>query len=190
VSSIASSAVLLAGGQSSRMGCDKALLPLGGEPLWRRQWTLLATAGANDRWLSVRPDQTWVPPDLPVLHDAVTNAGPLAGIAAALERTRGTHLMVLAVDLPQMRAAWFERLRAHCAPGIGAVGRRDGWFEPLAAIYPRELARPAVAALIRGEYALQRFLVAAGSAMMPVDIGDAEAGWFANWNERDDVSPE
>ena len=190
MSPFAFSAVLLAGGRSSRMGRDKALLPWAGEPLWQRQWALLAAAGADDRWLSARPDQTWVPPDLPAVHDAVTHAGPLAGIAAALERMHGTHLMVLAVDLPQMDVAWFERLRARCAPGVGAVGRRDGWFEPLAAIYPRELARPAVAALIRGEYALQRFLVAAGPAMTAVDIGDDETGWFANWNERDDVSPE
>lgn len=177
------SAVLLAGGQSSRMGRDKALLPLGDGVLWQRQWALLAAAGVTDRWLSAREEQTWVPGGLPVVRDVLASAGPLGGIAAALEKMRGTHLLVLAVDLPQMEAAWFERLKTRCAPGVGAVGWRDGFYEPLAAIYPRELAREAVSRLIRGEYALQRFIGAAADAMQTVEISAAEAAWFANWNE-------
>ena len=170
------------------MGRDKALLPLGETVLWRRQWDLLATAGVSDRWLSVRTEQAWVPDGIAVVRDRVTGAGPLAGIAAALEQMSGTHLLVLAVDLPRMETAWFERLQAHCSPGVGAVGWRDGFYEPLAAIYPRELARDAVARLIRGEYALQRFIAAAGAAMQSVEIGAAEAPWFANWNEREDLT--
>ncbi|MCC6415662.1 MAG: molybdenum cofactor guanylyltransferase [Opitutaceae bacterium] len=177
------SAVLLAGGRSTRMGCDKALLPVGEAVLWQRQWDLLAAAGVADRWLSVREEQLWVPDGLPVVRDVLASAGPLGGIAAALEKMRGTHLLVLAVDLPCMDAAWFEKLMALCAPGVGAVGRRDGFYEPLAAIYPRELARDAVARLIRGEYALQRFIAAAGDAMRTVEINAEEVAWFANWNE-------
>ena len=170
------------------MGCDKALLPIGETVLWRRQWALLAAAGANDRWLSVRAEQAWVPAGVAVLHDGVNDAGPLAGIAAALEKMRGTHLLVLAVDLPQMEAAWFGRLKSLCAPGVGAVGCRGGFYEPLAAVYPRELARDAVARLIRGEYALQRFIAAAGPVMQSIGISAAEAPWFANWNESGDVT--
>lgn len=177
------SAVLLAGGRSSRMGRDKALLPAGETVLWQRQWALLANAGAGDCWLSAREDQTWVPAGIAVVRDGIADAGPLAGIAAALEKMRGTHLLVLAVDLPRMEAAWFEKLKTVCAPGVGAVGWRDGFFEPLAAIYPRELALDAVQRLIRGEYALQRFIIDAGDAMKSVDINANEAAWFANWNE-------
>jgi molybdopterin-guanine dinucleotide biosynthesis protein A len=177
------SAVLLAGGRSTRMGVDKALLTVGGQPLWRRQWAVLAEAGATERFISARPEQGWVPDGVPVVRDAVAEAGPLAGIAAALEQMRGTHLLVLAVDLPRMEAAWFGRLRALCAPGVGAVGRREGFYEPLAAIYPRGLARDAAARLMRGEYAMQRFIAAAGAALRSVGIGADEAAWFANWNE-------
>lgn len=185
MASISLSAVLLAGGRSSRMGRDKAMLPVDGGPLWRRQWDLLAAAGASERLLSVRGDQAWVPAEVATVRDAVPGAGPLAGIAAGLAAMRGTHLLVLAVDLPRMEAAWFERLAAGCSPGIGAAGWHDGFFEPLAAIYPRELAAPASAALARGEYALQRFIAAAGPALRRVDIPAAEASWFANWNEGD-----
>lgn len=181
--SIEFSALLLAAGQSTRMGRDKALLPIGETMLWQRQWDLLENAGVKDRWLSARAEQTWVPDGIAVVRDGVTGAGPLAGIAAALEQMNGTHLLVLAVDLPRMQVAWFDRLKSLCSPGVGAVGRRDGFYEPLAAIYPRELARDAVARLIRGEYALQRFIAAAGDVMKSVEISAREAAWFTNWNE-------
>lgn len=182
------SAVLLSAGQSTRMGRDKALLPINGGVLWQRQWDLLGAVGVSDRWLSARAEQAWVPDGIAIARDRMTGAGPLAGIAAALEQMSGTHLIVLAVDLPRMEPAWFEKLKSLCSPGVGAVGQRDGFYEPLAAIYPRELARDAVARLIRGEYALQRFIAAAGAAMQSVEIGAAEAAWFANWNEREDLT--
>ena len=177
------SGVLLAAGRSVRMGRDKALLPCGGEPMWRRQWRLLEAAGAGEIFLSARTEQDWVPKDVTTLADAGAGAGPLAGIAAALARCRTTHLIVLAVDLPQMAPEWFGQLAADCAPGRGAVGRRGKFYEPLAAIYPTELRNAAEAALRSGDYALQAFLAAAGTRMSVHEIGDQEAPWFANWNE-------
>ncbi len=133
------SSVLLVAGRSVRMGRDKALLDCGGEPLWRKQWRVLEQAGAGEIFLSVRPEQDWVPSDVTTLADPVADAGPLAGITAALARCRTTHLIVLAVDLPQMTPKWFNQLAADCAPGRGAVGRRGKFYEPLAAIHPIEL---------------------------------------------------
>jgi molybdopterin-guanine dinucleotide biosynthesis protein A len=177
------SGVLLAAGRSERMGRDKALLACEGEPLWRRQWRLLEQAGAGEIFLSARSDQTWVPKNVVTLTDAVTGAGPLAGITAALARCRTTHLIVLAVDLPQMTSMWFRQLAADCVPGRGAVGRRGKFFEPLAAIYPCELRGAAEAALSRGDYALQAFIAAAGERFQIREITDTEAPWFENWNE-------
>jgi len=177
------SAVVLAAGQSSRMGEDKALLLVDELPLWRRQWAVLARTGVAKILLSARPDQSWVPAGTPVVHDAQADAGPLAGIAAAMAAIRSTHLLVLAVDLPNMNGAWFTGLMKLCAPGVGAVGRHEGCFEPLAAIYPCELSGAATAALARGELSLQRFIARAGDAMRHHEITPAEVPWFANWNE-------
>lgn len=177
------SAVLLAAGRSERMGRDKALLPWAGEPLWRRQWRVLEQAGAGEIFLSARPEQAWVPAGVTPLADEVPGAGPLAGIAAALDRCRTSHLMVLAVDLPHMTPVWFAQLATTCAPGRGAVGRRGKFFEPLAAIYPVELREPAAAALARGDFALQAFIAVAGERFHVHDLTDAEAPWFENWNE-------
>lgn len=183
------SAVLLAGGKSARMGTDKALLEVDGLALWRRQWAVLARTGVEEVFLSARPDQSWVPAGVPVVRDLAPDAGPLAGIASAMEKMRGTHLMVLAVDLPRMEPAWWCALMRLCSPGTGAVGRLAGRFEPLAAIYPRELRERAVEAVKRRELSLQKFIAAAGEAMVVHEVTDGEAGWLENWNEPRDVRP-
>lgn len=182
------SAVLLAAGRSTRMGIDKALLTVEGRPLWKRQWGLLEAMGVEERFISVRAEQAWVPDDALVVRDVVPEAGPLAGIVAALTRMSGTHLLVLAIDLPRMELAWLQRLATECGSGVGAVGCREGFCEPLAAIYPRELLPVAEAAMARGDYALKHLIAGAGPAMRIVEVGEAAADWFTNWNEPGDVA--
>src|SRR5262249_51925472 len=120
-----------------------------------------------------------------VLPDIVPDCGPIGGIATALERATHPHLNVLAIDLPRVPPAWFAELRAAVAPGRGAVGRHGKFFEPLAAIYPREILPLVRAALAPGELSLQRLLPAAVAAgMMNVcEIPPARAPLFENWNE-------
>lgn len=165
------------------MGTDKALLPVQGHPLWQRQVEVLRAAGAREVFFSVRLEQAWIPAGARAVHDAVAGAGPLAGIAAALGVCSDPHLAVLAVDLPRMEPAWFARLLERCGPGAGAVGRHGNFYEPLAAIYPRELQAAATEALARGELSLQAFIAGAGARMRPVEIGSDESEWFLNWNE-------
>lgn len=185
--SVSCSAVLLAGGRSSRMGRDKALLRMEGQTLWERQWNLLEKMGVNELFISTRPDQSWVPDHLTRVVDLIPDAGPLGGISAAMQRARNPHLLVLAVDLPQMDPKWFYELGKLCFPGVGAVGRGDGFYEPLAAIYPCELLSAAEASLAKGERSMQKFIASAGDAMRSYEISDQESHWFTNWNAPEDV---
>jgi molybdopterin-guanine dinucleotide biosynthesis protein A len=188
VPEISISAVVLAAGRSSRMGRDKALLEYSGGPLWQRQRDLVAGMGVRELFLSARPDQAWAktaPGFTAMLIDDVPEAGPLAGIARALRAASSTHLLVLAIDLPRMEPAWFARLRTGCLPARGSVGRRAGFFEPLAAIYPVSLAADAHATLARGERGLQPWVGRAveRGGLSVHDIAPDEAGWFENWND-------
>lgn len=183
------SAVVLAAGRSSRMGRDKALLAgSDGRPLWQRQRDVLQQAGAAEIFLSVRPDQPWVAEAAgfsAVVNDTVLRGGPLAGIAAALEKMAHAHLAVLAVDLPRMEASWFATLLAECGRGIGLAGHRENFHEPLAAIYPREILPLVREALQRRELALQK-LIGTGitrGLLRSREISAAEAPMFENWNE-------
>ena len=170
------------------MGRDKALLEVGGMPLWQRQRDLLSAAGSGEIFLSVRPSQNWARDAhgyAGVVYDAMPLCGPLMGITAALEQATHAWLAVLAIDLPALPARWFRELQPLCAPRMGAVGRRGDRFEPLAAIYPREFRWLAWDAIGRSEFALQPLLrLAAERGLLRVrEISDTEAEWFANWNE-------
>ena len=173
------------------MGRDKATLELDGVPLWRRQCDVLRAAGAAEIFLSARADQPWTADAVAggffnaLVSDAAPGGGPLAGVAAALARAAHPHLAVLAVDLPRMDAAWFTTLRAECAPGLGAVGKRGEFFEPLAAIYPKNLMMTAGEMLGRGEFSLQRLIASAVAEgkMRVREITPAETPQFENWNE-------
>jgi molybdenum cofactor guanylyltransferase len=185
------SAVLLAAGHSTRMGRDKALLEVAGVSLWRRQRDVLAEAGASEIFLSARPEQAWASGATgfsSVLHDALTGCGPIVGVTAALERAAHPLVAVLAVDLPNVNADLFRMLLAQSSAKIGVVPRHNGRFEPLAAVYPREMMWLAWEALGREEYAMQQ-LVARGvqqELLRVHEVEDAATALFTNWNSEAD----
>jgi len=185
--------VVLAAGRSRRMGTDKALLCLAdGECFWQRQWRTLGAAGIERRWLSVRADQRWVPADVPVVCDAVSDAGPLAGMLAASAVGDGTHLVVLAVDLPEVPAAWVRMLMARASPERAVVGRwPDGTYEPLAALYPRdwlEAWRAAFGGAVHppGLQALLRERAGTGGLDV-ISLSPDQERWFHNANTPQDL---
>jgi molybdenum cofactor guanylyltransferase len=183
------SALVLAAGQSTRMGRDKALLEVNGIPMWQRQRDVLANAGAAEIFLSARPDQAWTRTAkgfTAVLHDAMPGCGPLVGLTAGLERSTDPLLAVVAIDLPEITSEWFRTLLGEAKVGCGIVPRRGEIYEPLAAIYPREIMWLAWEGLVRAEYSLQKF-VAAGVAkglLREHVLTTEELPLLANWNRE------
>jgi molybdopterin-guanine dinucleotide biosynthesis protein A len=96
--------VVLAGGQSSRMGRDKALLPWQGRPLIEHQMAVLKAAGVDAVRISgERPDYRGI-------ADPVTHAGPLGGIAGIAASCDDAQLLVIPVDMPRLQPALLQRL--------------------------------------------------------------------------------
>src|SRR5215472_10397984 len=95
-------AVLFVGGESRRMGTDKATLILNGEPLWSRQFRVLRDLHPKKVMISARKKPDWCPGDADLALDEPPSRGPLSGLAVSLEKIRTTHLLILAVDMPKM----------------------------------------------------------------------------------------
>lgn len=175
---------ILAGGASRRMGRDKALVEIAGTPLWQRQRDVLLAAGAASVVVVRRPGQTPVADDVVHRWDLVPDAGPLAGLHAALTGAPGATLAVLAVDLPAVDGTWFHWLIGHSQPGSGAVARHADGFEPLAAIYPPTALALVNEHLSAGHFSLQKLVTALvergllGIATLP----EAERWRMANGN--------
>ena len=207
------SAVLLAGGKSSRMGRDKSTLPVNGEPLWQRQLAVLRATEPAEIFISGMRDGPYADCGVEILPDEFPNCGPLGGIATALRRCTSDHLIVLAVDMPAMTAAFLRTLleESHrtakgVIPTVAADGRRRAelqsaiesarllpsaatTMEPLAAIYPRTALAIADECLRAGDFKLEIFirkLEAQGLSIIR-PVGADEAALFVNWNHPGDV---
>ena len=183
------SAVILAGGKSSRMGCDKAWVEVKGQPLLARQIALVRELAPADLFISGRVDTDYNSLGCPVLADEFADAGPLAGIAAGLKAASAPLVLVLAVDMHDMTSAALGQLLRQCTSGTGVVPRVNRRLEPLAAFYSKAAAPLAVDLLKRQLRAVRTFAEECKQAGL-VTLHDAdEADWkcFANWNSPADL---
>ncbi|MCS7050494.1 MAG: molybdenum cofactor guanylyltransferase, partial [Thermomicrobium sp.] len=96
---MSTSVAILAGGQSRRMGRDKALLDFHGEPLLGR--VLRRVRPLTDDLFIVASDRpAYLQFGVPVVPDRIPDAGPLGGIYSALLSARHEYCLVLSCDLP------------------------------------------------------------------------------------------
>ena len=95
------------------MGRDKAFLEFEGEPLWRRQIATLQQLEPAQIMISGSSRAEWN--EYEIVTDEIVDAGPLAGVAAALQKCAAPLLVVLAVDLPRMTTDFLRSLLALCA---------------------------------------------------------------------------
>ena len=153
-------AALLAGGQSRRMGRDKATLALGGAPLWRRQLEILRQLGPSALLVSGREIPAWLPADTRFIPDELPGRGPLGGVAASLAAAPATHLLALAIDMPAMTARHLAELWADASPACGVLPWLEDHPEPLAAIYPAEALPVAQAHLAGPDASMNAFTAA------------------------------
>jgi molybdopterin-guanine dinucleotide biosynthesis protein A len=182
------SAVLLAGGQSRRMGEDKATFHFRGKPLWQIQLSLLRSFQPVEILISARKDPTWRSPDVKFVADDPPSRGPLSGLAAALSQIRSGHLLALAIDMPFMNADHLHFLCGQIEPGYGVVPMIGDRAEPLAAIYPVEAGVDLAAAFSGGDFSLQALtnrLVKIGK-MRAIRVSKEEEIFYRNLNEPAD----
>jgi len=155
-------ALLLAGGRSSRMGRDKALLRRANDSrtLAQHQLDTLRRLEPSDLFLSLAPAAPFeIPDDVTPVLDREPGLGPMAGIASTLALLERDLLVVLAVDLPLMNDAYLRVLLEKArGDGLGRIPRIQMRWEPLAAVWPKALSPRLDAALAERRLALQPLL--------------------------------
>jgi molybdenum cofactor guanylyltransferase len=182
------SAVLLAGGESRRMGKDKATLLFRERPLWQIQLDVLRTLQPEEIFVSARTDPPWRPSDVQFVSDEQPLRGPLSGLSATLARISTDHLLALAIDMPLMTENYLRLICNLIEPGRGVLPMIGNRAEPLAAIYPKGTGTDFIMALSGPDFSLQsltRKLVAAGK-LSPVNVLEEEVKFFRNFNELND----
>ena len=148
--------VILSGGQSRRMGRDKAGLSLAGQSFLDRMTKELSPLFDG---IYVSVDRPGRYPGCRELPDLRPGQGPLAGLEAAFLRTGTEAVFLTAVDLPFASPDLARRVLAGAGDGDACViRRRDGGVEPLFALYRRSCLPALTACLDEGRRAVKALL--------------------------------
>lgn len=184
---------VLAGGRSSRMGRDKALIPYGDHTLLEhiarvveRACGSVVLVGCPERYRAL---------PYPAIEDALPEQGPLGGIQAALCASSAEWNLVVACDMPLITVELLESLLdavRECAGDCLVPVSPDGRLQPLCALYRRRCLDTVSALLGRGERKMCDAIPQLGAVLLPMSSAEA----FRNLNTPQDwsadriVSPE
>ena len=175
-------AIIMAGGASSRMGEDKSMLPIEGKSMIEHIYGQLEGNFSEIIISSNEADKHGFL-GAKVVPDRVTGQGPLMGIASAMEASANDLNFVLACDIPSLDMDFVkEMLRG--AQGFDAVIPRGGAdkIEPLFGVYNKSILDNINKTLDAGKRRVTEALEA--SNVKYVDISDVD--WLTNINTVED----
>ncbi len=190
-----STAIILAGGVSSRMGFDKQTLMLDGRPLIENLVTQLNEHFDDIIVVTDRPS-LYSEYNVRVTNDIYPGGGPMAGIHAGMLLSQSQFVYVIGCDMPYPESAFIDLMKhklehASSAPSAGCMLRHDdGCLEPLNAFYHIGLVDWMEQALTEDNSSLQRFRQNSAFLWVTEEEGRAispELKMFSNVNDYADL---
>lgn len=160
---------LLAGGQSSRFGCDKARAMHEGKPLLLHAAAALPLLAGEPMVVARRRGQ-YADLGLETMPDMEPGLGPVGGLATALASLDETApwALLLPCDAVGLRRRWIEQLLSVPRGGRLAVAFRGDHWQPLPGLYHRDLLHGCLGLMDRGGGALWRLLESANATALPL----------------------
>lgn len=156
---------ILAGGQSSRFGSDKAFAPIDGEPVIARLVRGLRQQGLEVIISARPPQERYAGLDCLLTLDQL-GAGPLAGVHSLLAATRTEWLLLLPVDVVALPRDWVAQWSAALAASPGApalVLHANAHWQPTYCLLRQSLVAAAAQALAAGRLGLGAWLRTIGA---------------------------
>jgi molybdopterin-guanine dinucleotide biosynthesis protein A len=179
------SIVIQAGGESRRMGHDKALMPFLGRPLIQRLLERLAPL-ADELLVTTNSPDNYRFLGLPLFRDLKPGRGALGGLYTALSSATREAVAVVACDMPFASASLLEaahRLLIREEADIVIPDSGNG-LEPLHAIYRRETCLPAIESAIEADQwrLISWFPQVKVRILQPDEIKSYDPSGLAFWN--------
>lgn len=190
---ISLAAIVLAGGHSTRMGQDKALIPIEGVPLLQRVCQVALECASTVYVITpwVERYQTVIPLGCKLIQEQTSDTGrsqgPLMGFSQALASVQADWVLLLACDMPFLKSdvikGWMVELE-NSGDAIAVLHRTQNGWEPLCGFYRRNCLTSLNAAIERGERSLQRWLADEAVKQLPVN----DTAIFFNCNTPADLT--
>jgi molybdopterin-guanine dinucleotide biosynthesis protein A len=171
-------AAVLAGGRSSRMGTDKALLELDGKPLL--DIALEKCGGFSRVLISANDAAKYARFGASVVPDLIPGQGPMSGFHAALKAAETDYVFFLSCDMPLVPedfiASMAEKVQKKVPGTIQAVVPfAGGFWQPLCSIYHKSCVPLIEDALSRGEHRMRKLF-----PLLATWGVNAEENWFTD----------
>jgi molybdopterin-guanine dinucleotide biosynthesis protein A len=178
--------VVLAGGESRRMGTNKALLPIDDIPMIQVVAGLLLDV--FERVVVVADNRSeYEFLNLPIFTDVFKSSGPLGGIHSAFHHTQADALFVSACDTPFMTKELIHHVIGETSYPA-RVASFDGRVHPLPGLYRKEIVTELERSLSAGNRKLVDFLHRVGADIVPItpNLLFYHSSLLANVNEPGD----
>lgn len=130
------SVAIFAGGQSQRMGQDKAQLEINGETLLQRTAELALAVSARIYIIGRLIPENWPLAAVQFMLDEAPHQGPLGGLQTALKKEN--EVFALACDMPKLTIdalRWLLKEREKSQAAHGLIVQNDERWEPLFSVY-------------------------------------------------------
>ncbi|MEH1911797.1 MAG: molybdenum cofactor guanylyltransferase [Nostoc sp.] len=188
-------AIVLAGGKSSRMGQDKALIAIQGVPLLQRVCGIAQSCADVVYVVTPWPDryQHLLLPgcqfirEVPLSGESLAH-GPLVGFAQGLAEVQTEWVLLLACDLPRLRVEvlqdWVTKLNSVRDDAIAALADHPKGWEPLCGFYRRRCLPQLLEFINQGGRSFQQWLRQYPVEVLPL----AEPEMLFNCNTPEDLA--
>lgn len=186
------SAIILAGGKSTRMGFDKQLLYLRERRLMDNLINKLKNV-FDDIIIVTNKPEYYCGLAHRITEDIISDGGPLGGIHAGLSIASSRYSYVIACDMPNINQEYIEYMKNELlrTESQGCVSMYGSFVEPFNAFYSKDLILPIEKFLSNGQRAIHRFLHDKNFVCIPETTArkySPDWDMFFNLNTREDVS--
>ncbi|MEO1429256.1 MAG: molybdenum cofactor guanylyltransferase [Cyanobacteria bacterium J06632_19] len=185
-------ALILAGGKSSRMGTDKALVSYEGEPMLKRVYQVAAACTEQVYILTpwVERYENLLPSDCNYLIETQPGKGPVNGLSEGLEQITANWILLLACDLPlldvEIIQSWINKLPQISSSTLALVPQRSQIWEPMCGFYRKEMKTELDIFLKKGKRSFQELL--SGIEVEALNIDEKTSFMLLNCNYPEDLS--
>lgn len=179
-------AIILAGGQSRRMGRDKGLVSLNGKPMI--QHVIDKAQSITHQVMIIANQPGYQNFGDTVYPDLIPDKGPLGGIYTGLHYSQTEYNLVLSCDIPLVPVSFLKSLVNYRGKNQAYIPVHEKQQQPLCAVYKKEIWVQMKSSIEAGELSVRKFLEKIDTTFIEISNFEIEhENWFANLNTPKDI---